>query len=271
MVDDAYRTVSDFGIRRLARISNLAKERAMSVAEMIFTNSSEAAIDQLEAIRRRADARRMLDIPFFRHLKNNRLDDQQMRDFFCQYYSIVKTSYRMLAAGILNTEPEDTDAIAHLVRFLETESGGDPSHLTHYLRWAEYFGVMKADLATARSNERSRAFEDILMGYFSSHDSFIHRAAQLGLEDCAEVLIEGLDQGFRKYDVSTRAYGYLMIHLLLENDEDGHSRWAIDSLVNAPDLPDRLEELETVYHRVYDAFEGVFNGIYDEWQRRSAV
>ena len=67
------------------------------------------------------------------------------------------------------------------------------------------------------------------MGYFSSNDSFVHRAAQLGLEDCAQVLIEGLDQGFKKYNVGTRAYGYLMIHLLLENDEDGHSRWAIDS------------------------------------------
>jgi pyrroloquinoline quinone (PQQ) biosynthesis protein C len=241
----------------------------MSVAQVVATNPSNAAIDQIEDIRRWADARRMLQIPFFAYLKDNRLNDQQMRDFFCQYYSIVKTSYRMLAAGILNTQPEDTESIGHLVRFLETESGGDVSHLTHYLRWAEHFGIGKADLAAARPNQLSRAFEETLMGYFSSNDSFVHRAAQLGLEDCAQVLIEGLDQGFKKYNVATRAYGYLMIHLLLENDEDGHSRWAIDSLVNAPNLEDRVDELGTIYHRVYDAFEGVFNGIYNEWQQRT--
>jgi pyrroloquinoline quinone (PQQ) biosynthesis protein C len=207
----------------------------------------------------------MLEIPFFVDLKRRRLSDQELHEFFCQYYSIVKTSYRMLAAGILNTAPEDTDAIGHLVRFLETESGGNPSHLTHYLRWAEHFGVSKAELAAAQPNEHSRAFEDTLMGFFSSHDSFIHRAAQLGLEDCAEVLIDGLDQGFKKYEITTRAYGYLMIHLLLENDEDGHSRWAIDSLINAPGLADRLDELETIYHCVYRAFEGVFNGIHQRW------
>jgi pyrroloquinoline quinone (PQQ) biosynthesis protein C len=122
----------------------------MSVAQVVATNPSNAAIDQIEDIRCRADARRMLQIPFFVYLKDNRLNDQQMRDFFCQYYSIVKTSYRMLAAGILNTQPEDTESIGHLVRFLETESGGDVSHLTHYLRWAEHFGIGAADLAAAR-------------------------------------------------------------------------------------------------------------------------
>jgi len=245
----------------------------MAVAEDIYpvSQSSTVALDLLEDIRCRANARRMLNIPFFKSLKDKTLNDEEMRDFFLQYYSIVKTSYRMLAAGILSTQPEDTDAIAHLVRFLETESGGDPSHLTHYLRWAEYFGVGREELEKAQPNELSRAFEKTLMDYFSSSDSFIHRAAQLGLEDCAEVLIEGLDQGFKKYNISTRAYGYLMAHLLLENDEDGHSRWAMDSLVNAPGLTARRDELETVYHRVYDAFEGVFNGIYAEWQRHAAA
>ena len=58
-----------------------------------------------------------------------------------------------------------------------------------------------------------------------------------------------------------------MVHLLLENDEDGHSRWAIDSLASAPDLQSRLNEFEAVYRRVYEAFVGVFNGIYAAWTR----
>jgi pyrroloquinoline quinone (PQQ) biosynthesis protein C len=239
----------------------------MSIAQVGLTDRSVSAFVRIAELRKRLHARRMLDTPFFVHIKQHRLGDRELRDFFLQYYSIVKTSYRMLAAGILSTAPEDADAIGHLVRFLETESGGDPSHLTHYLRWAEYFGVSRADLAAAAPNERSKAFEDTLMGYFSSTDSFVHKAAQLGLEDCAEVLIEGLDQGFRNHQMTTRSYGYLMIHLLLENDEDGHSRWAIDSLAEAPELDQRWDEVEAVYSGVYDAFEGVFNGIYAAWQR----
>jgi len=237
----------------------------MSISDVNQADNTASAFDIIEDIRRHARVRQMLEIPFFTHIKAHRLKDRELREFFCQYYSIVKTSYRMLAAGILSTVPEDTDAIGHLVRFLDTESGGDPSHLTHYLRWAEHFGVSKADLALAKPNRLSRAFEDTLMGYFSSNDSFVHKAAQLGLEDSAEVLIEGLDQGFKHYSITTRAHGYLMIHLLLENDEDGHSRWAIDALSKAPDLLDRLDELQTIYNRVYKAFEGVFNGIYDAW------
>ena len=241
----------------------------MSVVQELPMGSPQPALDQIEAIRQRADAGRMLRVPFFVDLKNNRLSDEEMRAFFLQYYSIVKTSYRMLAAGILSSQPEDVDSIGHLLRFLDTESGGETSHLTHYLRWAEHFGVSAEDLASAQPNEKSRAFEDVLMGYFSTNDSFVHRAAQLGLEDCAQVLIEGLDQGFRKYEIPTRAYGYLMVHLLLENDEDGHSRWAIDSLAKSPSLASRLDELETIYNHVYEAFENVFNGIHDDWQRRT--
>jgi pyrroloquinoline quinone (PQQ) biosynthesis protein C len=139
--------------------------------------------------------------------------------------------------------------------------------LGYYLRWAEHFDVSEADLAAAQQHPQSRAFEETLMSYFASTDSFIKRAAQLGVEDCAEVLIDGLDQGFKRYPITTRAYGYLMAHLLLENDEDGHSRWAIDSLADAPELPARLEELEAVHQRVYNAFVGVFDGIYEAWHR----
>jgi pyrroloquinoline quinone (PQQ) biosynthesis protein C len=237
----------------------------MSVSNAVRTNGAVTALQCIEEIRRDVDVRQMLEIPFFKHIRQHRLSNAEIREFFCQYYSIVKTSYRMLAAGILSTAPEDTDAIGQLVRFLETESGGDASHLTHYLRWAEYFGISKADLAAATPSRLSRAFEDTLMGFFSADDAFIHKAAQLGLEDSAEVLITGLHQGFKQYDVTARAYGYLMIHLLLENDEDGHSRWAIDAFRGAPDILDRLDELKTVYTRVYKAFEGVFNGIYDTW------
>jgi len=253
--------------------SRLMEETTMSVTEILPTNASnnasKPALDQIEWVRQAADVRRMLRIPFFVDLKTKSLSNQEMRDFFLQYYSIVKTSYRMLAAGILNSQPEDADSISHLVRFLETESGGETTHLAYYLRWAEHFGISKDELAAAQPNHKSRAFEDILMGYFSSHDSFVHRAAQLGLEDCAQVLIEGLDQGFKKYNIPTRAYGYLMVHLLLENDEDGHSRWAIDSLANAPELEKRLEEFQAIYRRVYDAFEDAFNGIHDDWQRKA--
>jgi pyrroloquinoline quinone (PQQ) biosynthesis protein C len=235
----------------------------MSISTAVGDN--DAARKCIEEIRHDINVKQMLEIPFFKHIKQQRLSSAELRKFFCQYYSIVKTSYRMLAAGILNATPEDTDAIRHLVRFLETESGGNPSHLALYLRWAEYFGVSKADLAEATPSRLSRAFENTLMGYFSSNDGFIHKAAQLGLEDSAQVLITGLHEGFKQYNVTARGYGYLMIHLLLENDEDGHSRWAIDALCEAPDLFDRLDELRTVYTRVYEAFEGVFNGIYDTW------
>ncbi|MDB5072249.1 MAG: hypothetical protein JWM87_3360 [Candidatus Eremiobacteraeota bacterium] len=241
----------------------------MSTAQATLADTPTEALASVHEIRRRLNAKQLLEIPFFKHIKEQRLSDAELREFFLQYYSIVKTSYRMLAAGILNAKPEDTDSILHLVRFLDTESGGVPSHLAHYLRWAESFGVTKADLAAAQPNERSRAFEDTLMGYFSSNDSFVHKAAQLGLEDSAEVLIEGLDEGFKHYPMSTRTYGYLMIHLLLENDEDGHSAWAIESLAEDPDLFRRRDEVEAVYTNVYKAFEGVFNGIYDAWTSKA--
>jgi len=239
----------------------------MAIAVSASTHDREAVLNSIEDIRRRANVRQMLERPFFVHLKQYDLSPAELSEFFCQYYTIVKTSYRMLAAGILSTPAEDTDAVGHLVRFLETESGGEPNHLGYYLRWAEHFDVSEADLAAAQQHPQSRAFEETLMSDFASTDSFIKRAAQLGVEDCAEVLIDGLDQGFKRYPITTRAYGYLMAHLLLENDEDGHSRWAIDSLADAPELPARLEELEAVHQRVYNAFVGVFDGIYEAWHR----
>jgi len=103
------------------------------------------------------------------------------------------------------------------------------------------------------------------MNYFSSNDSLVKQAAQVGLEDCAEVLIEGLDRGYKRYPMTAKAYGYLAIHRLLENDEEGHSRWAIDSIAKHPELFNRIDEVEKVYRRVYDIFSGVFQGIYEEW------
>jgi hypothetical protein len=103
------------------------------------------------------------------------------------------------------------------------------------------------------------------MGYFNSPSRFEKLVAQLAVEDCAEVLIQGLDRGFRQYEMPSRAYGYLAAHLLLENDEDGHSRWAIESLSREPELKDRLEEAHSIYESVYRAFCGVFDGVYRAW------
>jgi pyrroloquinoline quinone (PQQ) biosynthesis protein C len=237
----------------------------MSASALASVDFPQSIVASIQEIRHRQNAGQMLNIPFFVHIQRHRMTETELREFFFQYYSIVKTSYRMLAAGILNTAPEDAGAIRALVRFLDTESGGDPSHIMLYLRWVEHFGISPADLAAAKPNKQSRAFEDTLMDCFSSSDIVIHKAAQLGLEDSAEVLITGLNRGFKHYDLPPRAYGYLMAHMLLENDEDGHSRWAIDSLAETPHLSHRLDELETVYHRVYKAFEGVFNGVYETW------
>ncbi|HEV2881029.1 MAG TPA: hypothetical protein VGX24_07100 [Pyrinomonadaceae bacterium] len=232
--------------------------------------SLDASLQKIEDLRKRINAKKMIDEPFFTYIEQNTLTDEEHKVFFTQYYSIVKTSYRMLAAGILSSAPEDCETVEHLVRFLETESGGHPNHLGHYVRWAQSFGVSASDLSAAVPNERSRDFDDTLMDYFSGTDSLIKQAAQVGLEDCAEVLIDGLDRGYKKYPMNAKAYGYLAIHRLLENDEEGHSRWAIDSLATAPELHQRFDEVERVYQRVYDIFSGVFQGIYDEWQAMKA-
>lgn len=245
----------------------------MVSSQIALASEAKSPLDIIEEVRLRADVKQMLERPFFVHIKKNRLSKAELREFFCQYYSIVKTSYRMLAAGILSAKPEDTNTIEHLVRFLETESGGHPNHLGYYLRWAEHFGVNVDELAAVRPNKKSQKFEDVLMSFYETPDSLIKQAAQVGVEDCAEVLIEGLDRGFKKYPMPTRAYGYLAIHRLLENDEEGHSRWAIDSLAEAPDLLERLDEVESVHRRVYEAFTGVFDGIYEAWDipaRRAA-
>ena len=245
----------------------------MATSKTALASEVENPLRIIEDIRKRANVRAMLERPFFVHIKKNRLSKEELKEFFCQYYSIVKTSYRMLAAGILSSLPEDTNTVENLVRFLETESGGHPNHLGYYLRWAEHFGVSAKDLAAAKPNKKSKAFEDVLMSFYETPDSLIKQAAQVGVEDCAEVLIEGLDRGFKKYPMPTRAYGYLAIHRLLENDEEGHSRWAIDSLSEAPDLKQRLSEVESVHRRVYEAFTGVFDGIYEAWNaptRRAA-
>lgn len=229
------------------------------------TTDHDRNLESIEAIRKRADAKRMLKEPFFAYIKRNRLTPEQHNEFFCQYYTIVKTAYRMLVAGILSTPPEDVDTTEHLVKFLETEAGGHPNHLGHYLRWADSFGVSQENLSSAAPNERSKDFEDTLMNYFSSTDKLVKQAAQVGLEDCAEILIDGLDKGYKKYPMTAKAYGYLAIHRLLENDEEGHSRWAIDSIAKNPELDTRLAEVEQIYNRVYDIFSGVFQGIYDAW------
>jgi pyrroloquinoline quinone (PQQ) biosynthesis protein C len=225
---------------------------------------------EIADFRRRMNARKMLDLPFFRHIVRNRLDSAQLRVFFTQYYSIVRTSYRMLAAGILSAPPEDTFTVEHQVRFLYTEAGGTPTHLGYYLRWAEAFGVSASDLAAGPLGEEAQKFEATLMDIYMSQDSFGKLTAQLATEDCAEVLIEGLNEGFRQYSLNARAYGYLAAHLLLENDEDGHSRWAIDSLSRYPNLGKRFGELEESYYRVYTAFAGVFEGIYRQWHVHAA-
>lgn len=237
----------------------------MATSQIALESATKNSLDIIEDIRKRANVKKMLERPFFVHIKKNRLSKAELKEFFCQYYSIVKTSYRMLGAGILSSKPEDTSTIEHLVRFLETESGGNPNHLGYYLRWAEHFGVSADDLATAKPNRKSQEFEDVLMSFYETPDSLIKQAAQVGVEDCAEVLIEGLDRGFKKYPMPTRAYGYLLVHRLLENDEEGHSRWAIDSLAEAPDLTERLGEVENIHRRVYDAFTGVFDGIHEAW------
>jgi len=235
-----------------------------------FTNL-DASLQRIEELRKHVNAKKMINEPFFTYLEQNTLTDEEHREFFIQYYSIVKTSYRMLAAGILSSAPEDCETVEHLVRFLETESGGHPNHLGHYLRWAQNFNVYPSDLSSGVPNARSRDFEDTLMDYFSSSDSLVKQAAQVGLEDCAEVLIDGLDRGYKKYPMNAKAYGYLAIHRLLENDEEGHSRWAIDSLATAPELHQRFDEVEEVYRRVYDIFSGVFQGVYESWQAKSAA
>lgn len=239
----------------------------MATTQLSLSVERDSALELIEQIRRRSNVREMLKRPFFVHLKSHRLKQEAFKEFFCQYYSIVKTSYKMLAAGILSTKPEETETIEHLVRFLETESGGHPNHLGYYLRWAEHFNVSAETLGAAKPNKKSLAFEETLMSFFHSPDGLIKQAAQVGVEDCAEVLIDGLDRGFRKYPMPTRAYGYLAIHRLLENDEEGHSRWAIDSLAESADLRGRIDEVEAIHRRVYAAFVGVFDGIYDAWKK----
>ena len=218
-------------------------------------------------LRQTVDVARMLQRPFFTHITHTPMTEDELRTFFRQYYVIVRTSYRMLAAGILSAPSSDVNMIVHLVRFLETESGGVPNHLAYYHRWAEAFGVTLDDLESARWNPHSQAFEDLLMECFNTTDSHTKLSAQLAVEDCAAVLIEGLDQGFRHFRMTSRTYGYLAAHRLLENDEDGHSRWALDELARSSDLDRRFAEVETCYQRVYQAFVNVFDGIYDEWQR----
>src|SRR5215216_3153173 len=125
----------------------------MATSQTALANEAKLPLDLIEDVRRRADVKKMLERPFFTHIKRNRLSKEELREFFCQYYSIVTTSYRMLAAGILSSKPEDTNTVENLVRFLETESGGHPNHLGYYLRWAEHFGVSAADLSAVTPNK----------------------------------------------------------------------------------------------------------------------
>ena len=236
------------------------------MATATIPSSIASNLSDIDLIRKKMSPRRMLQLPFFVHIAKNQLTASQLRVFFTQYYCIVRTSFRMLAAGILSTPPEDVFTTEHQVRFLATEAGGNPTHLGYYLRWAEAFGVTTSDLVATQFNEKSTAFENVLMTIYSSSNSFDKLVAQLATEDCAAVLIEGLNEGFRTYRLNARAYGYLAAHLLLENDEDGHSRWAIDALGQCSDLTNRLSDVETTYIRVYDAFAGVFEGVFEDWE-----
>jgi len=227
--------------------------------------ADQSALDVIEEIRKDVNTARMLETPFFRYIEKNELTPEQLRTFFQQYYVIVKTSYKMLAAGILHAPCDQPDLIIHLTKFLETESGGTPNHLVYYQRWADSFGVTVPTLEATQFNKRSREFEDTLMSYYATEDPLPMLAAQCGVEDCAAVLIEGLDRGFKRYPMNSRAYGYLAAHRLLENDEDGHSRWAIDSLARSDELRTRLDDVEKIYRRVDEAFVGVFDGIYEQW------
>jgi len=238
---------------------------AIMTTAAILTEKNQSALELIEQIRRENDVRRMLQRPFFSHIKQNRMSQEQLREFFLQYFTIVQTSWRMLAVGIASAPQADLDVVMHLVRFLETEAGGSPNHAGYYFRWAEAFGVSTDELLAVQPNRKSRAFEETLMGYFQTSDSLMKQAAQFGTEDCAEVLIEGLNNGFQWFPMNARAYGYLAIHRLLENDEEGHSRWAIDGLAKSPQLHARREEIESIYRNVYRAFTGVFDGIHDAW------
>jgi pyrroloquinoline quinone (PQQ) biosynthesis protein C len=237
----------------------------------LSSEKNQSALEMIERIRRENNVKQMLQRPFFSHIEQTRMSREQLREFFLQYFSIVQTSWRMLAVGIATTPQAELDVVMHLVRFLETEAGGAPNHAGYYFRWAEAFGVSAEELLAVQPNNKSRAFEETLMGYFQTSDSLTKQAAQFGTEDCAEVLIDGLHKGFQWFPMNARAYGYLAIHRLLENDEEGHSRWAIDGLAKNPQLHARRDEIEGIYRSVYRAFTGVFDGIYEAWKLPSAA
>jgi len=251
-------------------ITNSYKTNIYQKEKNIPMTTSNPILEKVEELRRGVDVQHMLEGPFFQHLEKFALNDTQMQTFFVDYYSIVRTSYRMLAAGILSANAENIETIQHLVEILSSESG-EPNHMELYFRWASHFDITMVDLQTARPNPSALVFEGVLMDYYSSRDDLTKLAAQLAVEDCAEVLIKGLDRGFRKYQLPTRAYAYLAAHLVIENDEEGHSRWCLNSLAKRSDVLDRFADVEHIYLRIYEAFCGVFNGIYQAWSNQRMV
>jgi len=235
----------------------------MKTLDLPVASSVENDIEQL---RKTGRAQELGDRPFFHYIRTHELTKEEHKKFFCQYYTIVCTSYRMLALGILHTRATSPSVITHLADFLWTESGDRVSHLEYYQRWAQAFGVSPVDLETTEFNETSANFERTLMSYFETEDDLPKLAAQLGVEDCAGILISGLNEGFKRYPMTPRAYAYLAAHLVLENDEDGHSRWAIDALAKYPNIAERFSEVEGIYRDVCAAFIAVFDGIYKEWK-----
>jgi pyrroloquinoline quinone (PQQ) biosynthesis protein C len=216
-------------------------------------------------LRAMANAPTVRESAFFQALSGNRLDESHLRIFFVDYYEVVKTSYRMLAASVSRVPSSETELIAYLMRFLETEAGGQPSHLILYHRWAEYFGFPVDSLLAAEAAPAAKAFSRTLMDIYSSGDKVRILAAQLAVEDCAEVLIAGLDDGFRQYGIPHTSYGYLYAHLLLENDIDGHSQWAREVLSTIPSTVPGVEIATNTMLSVTSAFRGVFDGIEQQW------
>ncbi len=209
----------------------------------------------------------MLDTPFFATLKAQSLSTAHLLAFFGDYYSIVKTSYRMLALGIVANPTRDTATLQHLANFLHTEAGGPVSHIEYYHRWVAEFDISLEALESWAPSQGARRFQTTLEGYFRRPVALDLLAVQLAVEDCAEALIAGLAAGFRKYEHSARGYGYLAAHILIENDEHGHSRWAMDALLKHGASAQSIQRLEAVYVAVYDAFMGVFDGVYARWLR----
>lgn len=216
------------------------------------------------SLRRLAGANEIATSPFFAALKNGTLNDQQLKLFFVDYYEIVKASYKMLASALVQIPTNNLPLIKYVMKFLETEAGGHVSHLEYYHIWVEEFGVSVDDLNGNKPSTAALKFSEVMMGIYSSGGATRILAAQLATEDSAEVLINSLSEGFFAKKMSHRAKAYLYSHLLLENDESGHSAWARDALCQSDCLEDNLALIEETMIQVTAAFKGVFDGYMEE-------